>query len=488
MKRILLFLTGFGIMLSQILWAQNLTIKGQVTDARTSELLPGVTIIIKGSMTGTITDGSGNYSIKANTGQTLVFSFMGFTTQEFIVGNATVINVKLETSNVMLDDIVVAEFGMKRAARSIGAATQTVKGNDIVDSGRENFINSLQGRVAGVQITNSGGTPGSSSSVLIRGVTSISGNNQPLYVIDGIPMNNSTFNPIGGLASKAGADPVVSDRSLDFANRGSDLNPDDIESLTVLKGAAAAALYGSDASNGAIIITTKKGKIGKGTVNYSAYYRMDNAYRYPEMQTKYDNGMYNNTNYYTMRRFGQPYPAGTPLYDNLKNLFQTGITQKHNVSFEAGNEAMTFRAAASTTQQTGIVPTSDYARDNITLSGTAKLSKWMNIEANLNYGNVSNTKVSKDAGGILNRAMVWPLTDDMRVYMDAAGKIRYPNKYSDVDILNPYFDLYKNRNYDETQRFISNIVVNLTPFKNFLLRGQVGYDVSSTIMIIVRHF
>jgi len=289
------------------------------------------------------------------------------------------------------------------------------------------------------------------------------------------------------MASKAGSDPVVADRNLDFSNRGSDLNPEDIESMTILKGAAAAALYGSDASNGAIIITTKKGKTGRGVVNYNNFFRFDKAYRYPEMQTKYDNGMYGNTNYYTMRRFGAEYAPGTQLYDNLKNFFQVGITQKHNVSFEAGSDAMTFRAAASTTNQVGIVPTSDYSRNNITLSGTAKLSKWMNIEASLQYMNTTNSKVSKGTGGPLQRAMVWPLTDDMRTYVDGAGKIRYPDRYVDVDILNPYFDLYKNKNYDESQRFITNMVVNLTPVRDLLIRGQVGYDISNTTIEVVRH-
>ncbi|MDP2336197.1 MAG: SusC/RagA family TonB-linked outer membrane protein [Bacteroidota bacterium] len=489
MKAILLMcLIGLGIMLTQTSGAQTLTVKGQVVDASSNESLPGATVSIKGTGKGTLTDMSGGYSIQVASGQTLVFTSVGYTPQEIVVGNSTTINVRLETTDIMLDEAVVtAEFGIKRSARAVGASTQTVKGSEIAESGRENFVNSLQGRVAGVQITNSGGTPGSSSSVLIRGATSISGNNQPLYVIDGIPMSNTTFNPIGGLASKAGADPVVADRNLDFSNRGSDLNPEDIQSITVLKGAAAAALYGSDASNGAIIITTKKGKIGRGIVNYNNYFRLDQAYRYPEMQTKYDNGMYGNTNYYTSRRFGAEYAPGTQLYDNLANLFQTGVSQKHNLSFEAGSESLTFRAAASTTQQTGIVPTSSYTRDNISASGTAKLSKWMNIEASLTYANVSNTKVAKGTGGVLQRAMVWPLTDDMTQYLDAKGDIRYPNRYADVDILNPYFDLYKNKNYDETQRFISNMVVNIIPIKDMLIRAQVGFDVSSTTMIIVRH-
>lgn len=489
MKAILLMcLIGLGVMLTHTSSAQSLTVKGQVVDAKSNEAIIGATVSIKGTTKASIADASGEFAIQANVGQVLVFTSIGYNPQEVTVGTSTVINVRLEPSDVMLEStVIVGEFGIKRPARAVGAATQTVKGSDIADSGRENFVNALQGRVSGIQISNSGGTPGSSSSIIIRGATSISGNNQPLMVIDGIPMSNSSFNPIGGLASKQGSDPVVGTRELDFTNRGSDLNPEDIESMTVLKGAAAAALYGSDASNGAIIITTKKGKVGKGIVKYSNSFSFDQAYRYPEIQTKYDNGMYGNTNYYTSRHWGAEYAPGTVFYDNVKNLFQVGVGQKHNVSFEAGTEAMTFRASASTLKQTGIVATSGYSRDNITVAGTAKLSKWMNIEASLNYANSTNTKVSRGTNGVLYRAMNWPVTDDMRVYLNAAGNIRYPNRYVDVDILNPYFDLYKNRNYDETQRFISNMVVNITPIKDMLIRAQVGYDIIATTMTIVRH-
>ena len=356
-------------MLTQTSAAQTLTMKGRVFDASSNETLPGTTVSIKGTGKGTLTDVSGRYSIQATSGQTLVFTSVGYKPQEIVVGASAQINVRLEAANIMLDEaVIVGEFGIKRSARAVGASTQTIKGADIAESGRENFVNSLQGRVAGVQITNSGGTPGSSSSILIHGATSISGNNQPLYVIDGIPMSNTSFNPIGGLASKQGADPIVGTAQLDFSNRGSDINPEDIESITVLKGAAAAALYGSDASNGAIIITTKKGKIGRGIVNYNNYFRFDKTYGYPEMQTKYDNGMYGNTNYYSSRHFGAEYAPGTVLYDNLNNMFQTGFSQKHNLSFEAGSESMTFRASASTLKQSGVVPTSGYNRDNITVA------------------------------------------------------------------------------------------------------------------------
>lgn len=488
MKTILLLcLMVMGVMITHDSYAQA-PVKGQVTDAKTNETMPGVTVVLKGTTQGTITDMAGNYSIKAAQGSTLVFTFVGYTPQEMKVGTSNVIDVKLTMSTIQLEETVITgEFGIKRAARAVGAATQSLKGMEIVESGRENFVNSLQGRVSGVQITSSGGTPGSSSSIIIRGATSISGNNQPLFVIDGIPLSNTTFNPIGGLASKQGSDPVVGTAQLDFSNRASDINPEDIESMTVLKGAAAAALYGSDASNGAIIITTKKGMKGKGIVRYSNTFGFENAYQYPEIQTTYDNGMYGNTNYYTSRHYGATYAPGTKLYNNVESLFQTGTSQKHNVSFEAGNENMTFRAAASTLKYNGVVATSGYDRNNISVAGTAILSKWLNMEASMTYSNFGNTKVDRGTGGILYRAMNWPLTDDMTNYLDPAGNIRYPNKYADVDILNPYFDLYKNRNYDEGQHMISNVVVNIKPIKDLLIRAQVGVDVNQTSIIISRH-
>ncbi len=476
----LLFITG-------TMWAQNIKVTGVIVDDK-GEPIVGASILVQGTRTGGAADLDGKFTLTIPGNAVLEVSAIGYEKQVIQLRNRTSLKIVLREDAVTLQEaVVVGEFGVKRAARAVGGAVQSVRGAEIAESGRTDFVQALQGRVAGLTVTSSSGTPGSSSSVIIRGATSISGNNQPLYVIDGIPMNNSTFNPVGSLAMKTGGSEVVSDRNLDFSNRGSDLNPEDIESMTVLKGAAAAALYGSDASNGAIIITTKKGRTGRGVVTYGNYFRFDNAYRYPEMQTKYDNGNYGATSYYYYARYGAEYPSGTKLYDNMKNMFQTGVTQKHSVSFESGNESMTIRAGASTQKQTGVVPTSDYTRDNITLAGTAKLSKWMNIEASMQYASTTNTKVSKGSGGVLDRTMRWPLTDDMRVYAKGDGTIRYPNKYVNVDVLNPYYELYKNKNYDEGRRMISNMTVNITPIKDLLLRAQAGWDYSTTNVQIVIH-
>lgn len=463
-----LFLLSIGIAFAQT------RVTGSVVDEN-GEPVIGASVQIKGTGQGTVTDLDGFFILSAPSGGTLVISYVGYKTQEIAVtSNPRVI---LISESEMLDEVVITgEFGMKRVARSVGSSVQNVKASDIIDSGRDNFIGALQGRVSGLNVTSSGGTPGASNTVTLRSLTSISGNNQPLYVVDGIPMNNSSFNVASGFAV---AD-VYASRNLDFSSRGDDFNPEDIESLTVLKGAAAAALYGSNASNGAIIITTKKGSIGRGKVSYSNSFRWDNAYGYPEPQTKYANGAYGATNYYNLSRFGGLYPDDTKFYDNVSAILQTGFTSRHNVSVETGTEKLTLRAGASFTDQTGVVKTTDYSRKNLSLSGKAQINNWLRFEASMQYAGTTNNKAKKGTAGPLYYAMRWPLIDDMSVYMDPDGMhMRYPERYIDGDLVNPLFMLYKNKYYDESDRIIANAVAMINPTKNTFVRAQIGWDVGA---------
>ena len=461
--------------LSTTVFAQNKTISGYVTDAITNDSLPGVSVVVKNTITGTMTDMKGHFVINVKEGQVLKFSFIGYASQEVVVGTSSKIDVQMHTDVQTVGEIMVtAEFGMKRLSRAMGSSAQNVKASDIAESGRDNFISALQGRVAGMNVSSSGGAPGASTTVILRSITSISGNNQPLYVVDGIPMNNSTFNPI----NLADGGSSYSVRNLDFASRGNDFNPEDIESMTVLKGAAAAALYGSDASNGAIIITTKKGSSGKGKVSYSNMFRWESAYGYPDMQDKYANGAYGTTNWYYKSRYGGLYPDGTQLYDNISSVLQTGFTSKHNVSVEAGSDKATIRAAASFLDQTGVVKTTDYSRMNISLSGKAEITNWLRFEASMQYSSTKNTKAPRGTSGPLYMAMRWPMIDNMAEYLDEDGShMRMPNLYTNTDLLNPLFGLYKNKLYDESDRFISNAAVTVVPVKNAFIRAQVGWDV-----------
>ena len=317
-------------------YAQTKTISGTVYD-QANERLSGVTVRVAESSIQVSTDGNGNFTIDAPETGSLVFTAVGFETQTVPIGARTTLAITMVASVRDLGEVeVTAEFGMKRTGRAIGSSVQQIDGGTISESGRESFVSALAGRVPGLNVTSTGGSPGSSTTVVLRNITSISGNNQPLYVVDGIPMNNSTFDPLSGMAGGGGA--TYSVRNLDFSSRGNDFNPEDIESVTVLKGAAAAALYGSDASNGAIIITTKKGRPGKGRVNYSNYFKWDEAYGYPDMQTKYANGYYGTTNYYNTSKYGGLYPEGMVQNDNIGALLQTGTQGRHNVSIEAGSE------------------------------------------------------------------------------------------------------------------------------------------------------
>lgn len=486
MRKILLMcFTALGILLSQSVIAQTKTVTGYVIDASTNVAAPGVNVVVKTTIRGTSTDVNGFYSISAESGQILVFTSIGYVPQEVTVGDANKYDIKLVPDIKMVDEVVVtAEFGMKRVARSIGSSVQTVKATDIIESGRDNFITALQGRVAGMNASQSSGAPGASTKVVLRSVTSISGNNQPLYVVDGIPMNNSTFDPLA--LADAGVNYSV--RNLDFASRGNDFNPEDIESMTVLKGASAAALYGSDASNGAIIITTKKGSAGKGKITYGNSFRWDNAYGYPEMQTKYANGAYGTTNYFYVTRYGGLYPEGTKLYDNFSASLQTGFTSRHDISVEGGTDRITLRASARMLDQTGVIKTSANSMLNLSLSGTAIINKWLSIEGSMRYTNNSSTKVPYGTDGPLYMSSRWPIVDNMANYLDVDGlHMREPDYYTDIDLLNPLYGLFKNKLTDKSDRFLSNMSVNITPFKNAFIRAQLGWDVGMQTFITGRH-
>ncbi|MGY0037541.1 TonB-dependent receptor plug domain-containing protein [Pedobacter sp. NJ-S-72] len=269
-KNLLLFLITV-LLFSTHAVAQEKTINGKVTSVEDGLPLPGVTVKIKGTSSGVMTNSEGNYTIKAKQGQILVFSFIGSMNKEQVVGTASTLNISLKEDSKGLNEVAVTAFGVKQQVRGLGYATQNVKAKEIIESNQPNLVNALQGKVAGVQINNSSGAPGSSASINIRGGSSLSGNNQPLFVVDGIPIDNSTPVSQGGLIASAAP----------ASNRAIDINPEDIESITVLKGPSAAGLYGLRAASGAIVITTKKGASGAGKISYSNNFSFDHVNKLP---------------------------------------------------------------------------------------------------------------------------------------------------------------------------------------------------------------
>lgn len=476
-KGVVLVLLFTGISVST--FAQTKTITGNVVDEK-GEPQVAVSIFVQGTRIGAHTDAKGNYTLNnVPVNAVLTVSSIGYVTQTISVGDRSIINVTLVEEATQLEEAVVtAEFGLKRVARSIGSSVQNVKAEEITESGRDNFITALQGRVSGITVTSTSGAPGASTSVVLRNYTSISGSNQPLYVIDGVPMNNSTFDPTGF------ADPAekIDSRTLDFASQGNDFNPEDIESISVLKGAAAAVLYGSDASNGAIIITTKKGSQNRGRVVYSTSLSLADAYGYPENQTKYANGAYGTTNFYYKNHFGNKYPEGLTFYDNYDAVLQTGITQKHSLSIDGGTDKFTIRASAAYTDQTGVVKTTDYTRFNISLSGKAEIKPWLEIEGSMQYATTTNTKAPKGSSGVFGQALRWPIFDDMRNYLADDGRhmrVSAP-PYLDQDLTNPLFGLYKNKFYDESDNLISSFSVTLKPVENFYFITKAGWNITAS--------
>ena len=463
---------------------KSVKISGTVVDAA-GEGVIGATVQQKGSSNATATGLNGSFQLTVPEGATLVVTYIGYQPQEVKAAQGMTVTLQ-EDVNKIEDVVVTAEFGLKRVARAVGSSVQNVKAQDIIESGRTDFVSALQGRVAGMTVTSTSGMPGASTQVVLRSMTSLSGNNQPLYVVDGVPMDNSSFDPQNSFA----VSDAVSVRDMDFSSRGNDLNPDDIESMTVLKGAAAAALYGSDASNGAIIITTKKGANtdGKGVVSYSGNFSWSKAYGWPEIQDKYANGAYGATNYYYQNRFGGLIPDNVKVYDNVQAVLQTGFSHRHNVSVQAGKDKMSLRASAEFLSTDGVVKTTGLDRMTIRFGGKAEVNKWLNVDGSVAYIKSSNTKIGRGPSGPIYYAYLWPSVDDMSNWLAEDGMhMRLPEYYIDDDQINPLFGMYKNQNYDETDRATASLTAVVTPVKNTFFRASFGWDFSASNYIVARH-
>ncbi|MES2622031.1 MAG: TonB-dependent receptor plug domain-containing protein, partial [Bacteroidota bacterium] len=422
----------------------------------------------------------------------LQFVFLGLATQEKTVGTSTVINVVLASDATSLNEVVITALGERVSKRSLGTSQQEVKGADIAGTQRENFINALQGRVAGVEVTATSGIPGASTSITIRGVSSISGSNQPLMIIDGLPIDNKTLNN-SAFYSEGFSTTAQANRNTDFTNRSSDINPEDIESLVVLKGPEAAALYGIDAANGAIVITTKRGKAGTGVIDYSNSFRIEHPRGKPEVQRDYGisgssvgtSGKGNGSFLY----FGAEYPEGTTFYDNVDGFFQNALTQKHNLSLSGGSEKVTYRISTSYTNQNGVIPNSLYDRINLTGATQATLNNWLKADLSIGYTYSNNDQARKGDGGPLLGLLAWPQTDNAKDYLTVAGGRRQAvaalAASSEMD--NPYFNVNKNRINSKVNRILANLGLTFTPFKFATLKTNIGVDNYTTQNLVVRH-
>ncbi len=487
MKRLLAVLLG-SFLLAAPAYAQQKTVTGKVTSEQGSPL-PGVQVQVKGTTTGALTNNDGAYSVRVAVGQVLVFRLIGNAPLERTVGAENVIDVALKRVVTSLDALVVTALGQTASQRSLGTSQQSVMGGEIAQTQRENFINTLQGRVAGVDVTSSSGVPGASSSITIRGVSSISSSNQPLIIVDGLPLDNKTLNT-GVLASDApGSLTAFSNRGVDFTNRAADMNPEDIESLVVLKGPEASALYGIDAANGAIVITTKRGQVNGG-FTYSNSFRVEQTNARPEIQRKYGPTSISGGNLGSFVYFGAPYAAGTKFYDNIDGFFRTALTQKHNLAFSgaAPDGRINYRVAFSSDKQAGVIPNSDYGRINLTGASQAQVTNWLKADVSMAYTNADNSQTYKGAGGPLLGLLVWPATDNAKDYLSASGtRRRLTNLSQASEIDNPYFNVNKNAITSKNSRIVLNFGLVLTPFSWGELKTNIGSDSYTNQNLLLRH-
>jgi TonB-linked SusC/RagA family outer membrane protein len=482
MKKILLFCV-VTMMAISVSWAQR-TVTGTVTGEEDGTPVPGVNVIVKGTSGGTVTDIDGKYQIGVpEDGGILVFSFIGLATEEVDIGNQSVIDMVMTADIRQLTEVVVTAMGIERQSRDIGYSISTVKSDELTVARETNIINSLQGKVSGVQITQQSGNLGGSSKILIRGVSSLSGGNNPLWVVDGVPIydsNISTGDRISG--------------GFDTGNRASDLNPDDIETISILKGASAAALYGSRASNGVIVVTTKKGKGGKNRtqIAFNSTYRFDNPLRLPDYQNTYGPG---NAGKYDINGgagwgpkiegqevidFAEDTVQLTAYPDNVKDFYRTGKTAINNISLSGGNQDADFRTSLTWLDQEGISPGSSLDRYTIAFNGGTKLANNFTGRASVNYVRTESSgrvaQGANDPNVLTNIVNFWPRTTDLSKLGEWIDENGDPINNLDDFTNNPYWVAYENRFDNNVDRLIGNVSFEWSPLEYLSLFARAGLD------------
>lgn len=492
----LLLFVGFSL-----LQGQGVQVTGTVTSAEDGSALPGVSVVVQGTTIGAVTDFEGKYSITVpDETATLMFSFVGMETQIIQFAGQTVVDVVLVTSATALDEVVVTALGMTRSEKSLGYGVQSVESEEISRANTSDVINSISGRTAGVQITSSAGTPGASTFMTIRGAASITQDNQPLFVVDGMPIETGN-----GEMAVTNRDPY-STGGTGSSSRSIDLNPEDIASMTVLKGGAATALYGLRAANGAIIITTKSGAIGqqKMKVDFHTSVGFDQVSQLPPRQNEYAQGTggqwaggyfatwgplidtmrYDGDTDYRWdpkgRLVGMSDPSATSeravAYDPF-DFFQTGVTFNNRLSVTAGTDKASYYFSVADLEQSGIVPNSKFGRTNVRLNSSARLTKWMKVSTNMTYSNSRANQIqqgSNTSGVMLGLLRTATTFDNSAGYEFPDGTQRNYRNGGGYD--NPYWTANKNFYDDRTDRFIGNAILNFTFTDWFSASYNVGVD------------
>ena len=470
-----LFTSGF----TAVAQAQRAT--GKVLD-ETGEPLPGVSVIVAGKAGGVSTDFDGNFSLAAKPGDVIKFSYIGYKPVD-VKFDGKPINITLQPDAANLDEVVVTALGIKKDRKALGYSVSEMKSDEILENKSPNVVNALAGKIAGVTVTQYSGAAGAGANITLRGGNSTSEGrtNEPLFVVDGIIYDNSTQ-----VVGNSGTDGMTRSNTT-YSNRVMDINPEDIESMSVLKGAAASALYGSRAADGVIIITTKKGAEGTVKVNVSSKVTASWVNKLPEAQAEFGRGVYNNNGVFstnTYQSWGEKI-QDEPVYDNIGDFFETGAVFDNTVSVAGGSKNTTFFLSASNYSQGGVVPKTGYNKSTFRFNGEQKIWKFT-LGANVAYSIAKTDKTLTSGGlygggggGAMTGLYSWPRTENMSHYLTEEGlKYRLFEGILSLedDKENPYWIINKDKLNDDTKRFTGSLQLafDITDWWNIV--GRVGYD------------
>ncbi len=487
-KLFLLLMTIIGV--SLVSKAQERTISGIVISGDDNEPIVGATVMVVGTTIGTTTDIDGRFTIQHTppNAKTLKVSYVGMTSQEVPITKGE-IRIVLGLNSEVLDEVVVTALGISRSEKSLGYAATQVDASEIERARTSNVMEALQGKVAGLQIQTTSSDPGMANNVSIRGLGSINGSNQPLYVVDGVPIANSTFNTQGHAIAAGGI---------------SNISPDDIATLTVLKGAAATALYGSRAANGVIIITTKSGKKGSGknyTVTYSGTVEASQVSLIPEMQNKWGQGWNGGQTFIENGSWGPALDGSIQVYgpiwnhsqlihtydakkNNVRDFFNTGWSQTHNVAISgsSNDEKMTYYTSYSYTGNNGIMPTDadSYARNTIAFRGSYQPEKWFKISTAMNFSNWKTKTVGSFQGTSVIDG-VYEVPRDMSIVDRKNLNTAFDTPeayYTPYGITNPYWAIANNKNELNGKQTFGKLQADIMPIDGLTLTYRFGFDYS----------
>ena len=511
MKKVRITLSMVLLLLATTLFAQNVSVSGVVTDASNGESIPGASVILRGTTTGTVTDINGGFTLTAPSNATLIISSIGYKTAEVPVNGRSTTNIALDVDNELLEEVVVTALGISREKKALGYAVQDVKGDALTQAASSSLSGALQGKVSGLEIHSSSGMPGASSRIVIRGARSLDGNNQPLYVIDGMPVASTPDRSTGNSVTGA-----------DMAGRSVDIDPNDIESVNILKGQAAAALYGMRATNGVIVITTKKGSAsaaGKTNVTFTTNYSFDKLAVVPEVNNLYaqgSGGKYSPTTSLAwgplisdlpkdptyggdanghpgMYRVIQREQGGldgwvTPqAYDNIRGYFNTGHSFSNNISVSHNSGTGNFVVSLGNTNTTGIVPNTGLKRYNARIGAEQKLNPWFTAGFTGNYVQSWISKQSGANDGIVATIYGAPTSYDLvGIPYHYDGDPYKQTLYRATNFNNPIWATKNNSFTEDTQRFFGNAWLDFkTDFSasahTLDVKYQLGVDAYSTL-------